>query len=113
VCTYVGPPSSVSSITVGETCLKTSTIISWTPFSSNPVCGPVSYDVTISSSDGVMTMMNITNTFYNFTGLTPGTNYTVTVAGINEAGAGESNTTTFYIPTMAEAVPSGELTFYS
>jgi len=110
---YVGPPSSVSSITIGETCLKTSTIVSWSPSSSNSVCGPVSYNVTISPSDGVMMMMNITSTFYNFTELTPGNNYTVTVAGINLAGVGESNTATFHIPTIAEAIPSGKLTFYS
>jgi len=47
--------------------------VSWNPPSSDPACGPVSYDVTVSPpSDGVM-MMRMTNTFYNFTGLTPGT----------------------------------------
>jgi len=71
------------------------------------VCGPVSYNVTISPSDGVM--MRITNIFYNFTGLTPGTSYTVTVAGINMAGVGESNIIMFYIPTVNIVVPSGKL----
>ena len=49
----------------------------------------MSYDVTISPSDGVV-MMRITDTFYNFTGLTPDNSYTVTVAGRNNAGVGES-----------------------
>ena len=53
------------------------------------MCGPVSYDVTISPSDGVE-MMRITNTSCNFTGLTPDNSYTVTVAGRNDAGVGES-----------------------
>ena len=37
-------------------------------------------------------MMRITNTSYNFTGLTPDNSYTVTVAGRNDAGVGESTT---------------------
>jgi len=84
----VGPPSPVSSIiTTASGCL--STIVSWNPFISDPVCGPVSYDVTISSSDGVV-MMRITDTSYNFTGLIPDNSYTVTVAGRNIAGVGRS-----------------------
>ena len=65
-----------------------STIISWDPVTSDPVCGPVSYDVTISPFDGVV-MMKINDTSYNFTGLTPDNSYTVTVAGRNDAGVGE------------------------
>ena len=104
----VGPPSPLNAIRNNKIiCLSSSTTLSWDPFTSDPVCGPVSYDVTISPSDGVM-MMRITNTSYNFTGLQFGTNYTVTVAGRNNAGAGESSMITFYKPTMEEAVPSGE-----
>jgi len=85
-CHVLGPPSPVSDITSTTSgCL--STIVSWNPFISDIVCGPVSYDVTISSSDGVM-MMRITDTSYNFTGLTPDNSYTVTVTGGNNAGAG-------------------------
>ena len=84
----LGPPSPVSSVTTTSSgCL--STIVSWDPVTSDPVCGPVSYDVTISPSDGVM-MMRITDTSYNFTGLTPDNIYTATVAGINDAGVGVS-----------------------
>jgi len=42
----------------------------------------------ISSSDGVVVNTTI-QTSYNFTGLTPDNNYTVTVAGRNDAGMGE------------------------
>jgi len=72
-------------ITTASGCL--STIVSWDPVTSDPVCGPVSYNVTISPSDGVM-MMRITDTSYNFTGLTPNNSYTVTVTGRNDAGVG-------------------------
>ena len=52
--------------------------------------------------------MIITNTTYNFTTLTPGTTYTVTVAANNMAGVGQSNMTMFYIITVTEALPDGE-----
>ena len=105
---FTGPPSSVTSITASDTsCLTTSVVVSWTPSSGDPVCGPISYDVIISPSDGVM-IMSINDTSYNFTTLPLGTNYTVTVIGINMAGAGEASAVTFYTITAAEAVPSGE-----
>ena len=62
----------------------TYTTVSWIPFSSSPKCGSVSYDVRISSSDGVI-IINVTDTSYNFTGLTPNTNYNVTMAGDRES----------------------------
>ena len=79
-----------------EICSAASTI-SWDPVTSDPVCGSVSYDVTISPSDGVV-MMRITNSFYILTDLTPRTNYSVTVAGRNDAGVGESSVIAFHIP---------------
>ena len=98
------------SIAASDTsCLTTNAIVSWDPSTSDSVCGPVSYNVTILSSDGVLVVMIINDTSYNFTALTPGTNYTVTVAGNNMAGVGESNMIMFNIITMTEALPSGEL----
>ena len=97
-------PPVVDDIRSSEICLETSVIVSWDPL---PLCGPVSYDVTISPSDGVM-MMRITDTSYNFTGLTTNNSYTVTVAGRNDAGVGESSLIMFYKPNINEAVPSGE-----
>jgi len=85
----LGPPSPVSGIiTTASGCL--STIVSWSSVISDPVCGPVLYDVTLSSSDGVVMIMRITYASYNFTGLTPDNSYTVTVTGRNNAGAGRS-----------------------
>ena len=109
---FTDPPSGIVSMNVSDTsCLTTSAVVSWTPSSGSFLCGPISYDVTISPSDGVMIMM-INDTSYNFTALTPGTNYTVTVAGVNMAGVGEAGTAMFYIITMTEAVPSGEFKIY-
>ena len=110
---FTGPPSGIVSMTVSDTsCLTTSAVVSWTPSSGDPVCGAVSYDVIVSPSDGVIIMI-INDTSYNFTALTPGTNYTVTVAAMNMAGIGEADTAMFYIVTMSEAVPSGEFKIYS
>ena len=67
--------------------------------------------MTISPSDGVV-VMRITDTTYSFTALIPGT-YNVTVAGNNMAGVGQSNMIMFYIITMTEALPSGELSICS
>jgi len=66
-----------------------STIVSWDPVTSDLVCGPVSYDVTISPFDGAL-IMRITDTSNKFTGLTPDNSYTVTVTGRNNAGVGRS-----------------------
>ena len=105
---FTGPPSPITSITASDTsCLTTNVIVSWDPSTSDPVCGPLSYNVMISPSDGV-TVMIITDTTYNFTTLTPGTDYTVTVAANNMAGVGQSNMTMFFIITMTEALPSGK-----
>ena len=53
-------------------------------------------------------MMRITDTSYNFTGLIPDNSYTVTVAGRNDAGVGEStNVVVVNTPTMEEALPTG------
>ena len=89
---YTGPPATSTNVIAVNICLTDFTA-SWDPVTSDPVCGPVSYDVTISSSNGVM-MMRITDTSYNFTGLIPDSSYTVTVAGINNAGVGRSSSTT-------------------
>ena len=84
-----GPPSAVNSITTTASgCL--STLVSWGLVTSDPVCGSVSYSVTFSSGSGVL-MIQTTNASYNFTWLTPDKNYTVTVAGRNDAGEGESS----------------------
>ena len=55
-------------------------------------CGSISYNVTISSDGMMMMMMMITDTSYNFTGLLPGTDYTVFIEPSNIAGSGQAYT---------------------
>jgi len=66
------------------------TIITMVSSSSDPVCGPIlaiwCYTIIIWDDEN-----NKVNTSYNFTRLTPGSNFTVTMAGINMAGIGKSN----------------------
>ena len=84
---------------------------SWDPVTSDPVCGPVSYDVTILPSNGVV-MRKITNTTYSFIELTPYTIYNITVTGRNDAGVGESAKVIVNAPTIANVVSHGKLHVY-
>ena len=98
----IGLPFS-GDITINEGCLTFTA--SWDPVTSDPVCGSVSYDVTISPSDGVV-MLRITDTSYNFAGLTTDISYTVTVAGRNNAGVESTSRMvsvagSFSVPTCA------------
>ena len=102
---------SPSTLTASDTsCLTTSVIVSWPPFSSNELCGSISYNVMISPSDGV-NLTNLTDTRYNFYGLKPSNTYTVTVAGINQAGMGIPGDIMFNILTEDMARPGGEFVF--
>ena len=56
-------------------------------------CGPVSYTLTISS-DGMMLMVNTTDTYFNFTELIPETDYTISIQPSNSAGSGQAYTET-------------------
>ena len=100
---YIGKPST-GNLTFTEVCVSDAAI-SWDPVTSDPVCGPVSYDVTISPSDGVV-MMRLTDTSYNFTRLTPDNSYAVTVAVGNDAGVVTHNVIVT-TPAMQEALPNG------
>ena len=84
-----------------------SIIALWNPVTSDPVCGPVSYDVAISPSDGVV-MRRIAGTTYSFTELTPYTVYSITVAGRNEAGVGVLVRVIVNAPTIANVLPHGK-----
>ena len=65
-------------------------MLSWRVISDLMACGQISYNVIISPSD-VMIMMT-TDTSYNFTGLTPGTDYTISIEPSNMAGSGQAYT---------------------
>ena len=65
----------------------------WSVVSDLIACGPVSYNVTISFG-----MIMTTGTSYKFTGLPPGTDYTVSIEPSNMAGSGQ-----VYIETIRTA----------
>ena len=67
-------------------------VVSWSPVGSDTVCGPVTYNITVMPSHGMMMMIN--DTAYNITGLYYNTNYTITVYATNNAGDGEPATVT-------------------
>ena len=61
--------------------------MSWSPVGSDTVCGPVTYNITVMPSHGMMMMIN--DTAYNITGLYYNTNYIITVYATNNAGDGK------------------------
>ena len=67
-------------------------LLSWSPVGSDTVCGPVTYNITVMPSHGMIMMIN--DTLYNITGLHYNTNYTITVLASNNAGDGEPATVT-------------------
>ena len=68
-------------------------LVSWSPVSSDRVCGPVTYNITVMPSHGMMMMIN--DTVYNITGLNYNTNYIITVYATNSHdGHGEPATVT-------------------
>jgi len=114
----------ISGITVSYACSTTSVNISWNQlsvstsylgeitFSSgetlfiNSLLSPVSYMITIISSNKVI-ISNTSNTYYIFTGLNKGTSYTVTIHAVNTLGEGVHNMSTFYLPTIEDARLNG------
>ena len=67
----------------------------------------MSYITTLISDDEIIVMDNTTNTFFEFTRLMPGRNYTATIVSVGEVGIGFPNMSTFYIPTEQDATLSG------
>ena len=63
-------------------------LVSWSPVDSNTVCGPVTYNITVLPSHGMIMMIN--DTVYNITGLNYNTNYVITVYATNHNFSGES-----------------------
>ena len=73
-------------------------LVSWSPIVSDTVCGPVTYNISIMPSHGMMMMIN--NTAYNITGLYYNTNYTITVYAANNAADGEPAMVTVKTPGL-------------
>ena len=64
-------------------------------------CGPVFYTLTISSDETIL-MVNTTDNYYQFTGLTPETDYTISIQPSNSAGSGQSYTETIRTASNSE-----------
>ena len=90
---YTGAPSTPT-LTYNNT--LNGILVSWSPVGSDTVCGPVTYNITVIPSHGMMMMIN--DTAYNITGLYYNTNYTITVYATNNAGDGEPATVTVKTP---------------
>ena len=71
-------------------------LVSWSPVGSDIVCGPVTYNITVMPSHGMIVMIN--DTVYNITGLYYNTNYIITVCATSNAGNGELATVTVKTP---------------
>ena len=67
-------------------------LVSWSPVGSDRVCGPVTYNITVMPSHGMMMMIN--DTVYKIVGLKNNTNYTITVYASNKIGDADPVTIT-------------------
>ena len=73
-------------------------LVPWSPVGSDTVCGPVTYNITVMPSHGMMMMIN--DTVYNITGLYYNTNYTITVYATNNSSDGEPAIVTVKTKTL-------------
>ena len=62
-------------------------LVSWSPLDSDTVCGPVTYNIIVMPSHGMIMMIN--DTVYNITGLNYDNKYTITVYANNSHTSGE------------------------
>ena len=76
-------------------------LVSWSPVDSDRVCGPVTYNIIVMPSHGMMMMIN--DTVYNITGLNYNTNYIIIVYATNNGGQGVPVTVTL----RTKSLPSG------
>ena len=104
LCVLIGLPN-ISNIEVSrEKYFTVSGSISWSTGSNS---SPVSYNVTLRSSNEIVVTSSTMNTFFEFTDLTPGRNYTATIVSVSDIGIGFLSMSTFYIPTQKNAQLSG------
>ena len=86
-------------------------LVSWSPVGSDIVCGPVTYNITVMPSHGMMMMM-INDTVYNITGLNYNTNYIITVYATNNGGHGEPATVTVRTKPLPSSMYTYRIYYY-
>ena len=84
-----GPPGDISDVIIPpDTITAYSFVVQWSRLSSDPVCGPVLYTVTVTE-EGMLIIINTTilAANYSVTGLNNNTVYNVSVTASNNAGS--------------------------
>ena len=99
-----GPPGDISDIIIPpDTITACSFVVQWSRSSSDPVCGPVWYTVTVATGGDMIITTTTTLTHCNVTGLNGNTVYRISVIASNNAGSsgssGSSGVTTMSIMT--------------
>ena len=77
-------------------------LVSWSPVGGDTVCGPVTYNITVIPSHGMIMMIN--DTVYNIIGLHYNTNYIITVYATNNHSSGEPATVTVKTKSLSQGV---------
>ena len=109
-----GPPGDISDVNIPpDTITACSFVVQWSRPSSDPVCDPVQYIVTITNEGGMLIITNTTTlTDYHVTGLTNNTSYHVTVTASNNAGS-SSSVTSMSIRTNSNGKPTRPMHMYA
>ena len=83
-----GPPGDISDIIIPpDTITACSFVVQWSRPSSDPVCDPVQYTVTVATGGMLIITDSTTITHYNVIGLNDNTVYNVGVTASNNAGS--------------------------
>ena len=86
-----GPPGDISNIIIPpDTITACSFVVQWSRSSSDPVCGPIQYTVTVTEGGILIINDTIILTNYDVTELNDSTTYHVTVTASNNAGSSSS-----------------------
>ena len=86
-----GPPGDISDLIIPpDTITACSFVVQWSRPSSDPVCGPVQYAVTVTTGGMLIITDTTTLTHCDVTGLNNNTVYHVTVTASNNAGSSSS-----------------------
>jgi len=89
----VGPPEIITDLSIPPDMItSTSFVVQWSEPSSDPVCGPVQYIVTVATGGIMISNFTVNGTTYTVTGREHNTLYTIYLAAYNAAGIGDSAT---------------------